>query len=442
MKSKKIFVLFAPTVLLITSWFVVLLVRESLWVTYESMSWESSLYLASFFLFFLIGSMLGSVIFSTISTAPRPAYSKGSVNRKANWILVCASLAIILLLYKFIVLFGNISFTLSDVTDLRLSRGRDSTEIKGGMVSGILGMALSGFTVLAYIYAKYFSNELSVEKQKQLNIVFILGIFTSFLSGGRWAAAIALIIVFFNSRLQKYCTVNPNLYVNKKRILTIIVKLLILFCILYIFSVIFVDRVMVKGDPWTVLLFVLQNNLLDASIPLGHSSFLREHHMLIPLYFVFSLCQYYVGHAFTQFDVLFSAPYPQHAPYLLQYQGYLHVALLNKFGCNFMSIYQILAEIVNPGVYLTLAGAFFLDFGLWGGGGCIFFLGLIGSRYWVRFLKRRLFFDAYVSLLYLVLIFFSPIVAITSTGIYPSLLTLVFVLKLFVPVRQSNLNLH
>jgi len=343
-----------------------------------------------------------------------------------------------LLIYKFLILSGG-NLSLAGITDLRLEAGRNVDHVKGENFSSILGMIFSGFTIILYLYKEYFFYYLSQRKIIKMNLVFIGGVFTSFLSGGRWVAVTVLLVVLIMYFLRKY-TFKPRVEINKtyqdskKRgsFLSMVVKASLLLIIIYIFSKIFLDRVAGSEDDVSILLNVLANNFGGASFPASHDNFLHDNQALIPIYFVISLFQFYLGHGLYQFDALLNSDYPLNAPYLGAYQFYLQALMLNKLGFTIIPIEEILLEI-NSGVYNTIFGAFLLDFGYYGGIFLIFLISFLGSYFWIRFLRRRYFFDMYISILYFILLLFSPVVAIMGTGIYPSLLSLAFVLKLFIP---------
>ncbi|MBV1952749.1 MAG: hypothetical protein KUG64_11220 [Cycloclasticus sp.] len=448
MKGKGIALYFAPSIVLLASWGGVLFVREFSLLTFDGVSVEASLYLLLYFTSFFLGTILGPLMFRFVTVTERPVYAYRSTNVRANWLILLSIVSIALLIYKFLMLMGGEVFSLANITDLRLSRGRDSSEVKGGTISGVLGMALSGFFIISYVYKVYFYRELKPSQRRLLNVVFVLGLFTSFLSGGRFVAAIALVVVYVTYRLcgsansferRPFDRSSKKLFKvfkAKSSFLSTIAKVIFIFSIIYIFSMIFINRAIGGGGDFIALLGVISNNLSGVSMTHEHKAFLLEVPELIPLYFVVALFQYYIGHAMYQFDILFGASYPLNAPYFLAYQCYLQTLLLNKMGLDLITIQQILDEIVNPGVYFTLAGAFYLDFGYWGGCVAIFFISIIGSYYWVRYLRKMHFFDLYICILYFVLILFSPVVAITSSGVYPSLLTLALFLKIFVPSRR------
>lgn len=447
MKDRNILIYFIPTFLLILSWLGIIFVRQFSLIRFESMSFYSGMFIFIFFLCFLTGTLLGPLLFSSVPLSKRPVYSRSSVNRNANYLLFFALISIMLLVAKFLSFIGDLSFSLADITELRLSRGRNSGEEKASTFTGILGMAMSGFTVIAFIYKDYFSQELTKKKNEQLYIAFWLGIFVSFLSGGRFAAMIAILIIAISHFLKKYTFKKHETEASVKKlrkrkrngIFSKFFKFLLYVTVLYIFSMIFIQRAIGDEDNFRVLLDVLSNNFDGIELTADHKEFLLNNLSLIPLYFVISLFQYYIGHAFYQFDVLFSAPFPSNGPYFLTYQFYLHTTLLIKIGFDLPTINEILADLVNPGVYFTLAGAFLVDFGYVGSCLAIFIVAIIGSRYWVRYIRINGFFELYASILFLVLIIFSPIVAITGTGVYPSMLTLAFILKLFIPKKEKRI---
>ncbi|PHR52748.1 MAG: hypothetical protein COA47_17555 [Robiginitomaculum sp.] len=419
------------------------------------MSFASGMYLFIFFLSFLFGTLIGPLLWANTTNIDQLNYTAKSINSSANWLLFFSLIAILLLVIKFLSFIGDLSFSLADITEMRLSRGRDPGEEKAGSFAGVLGLGMSGFPVIAYIYKDHFSEELSAKKSKQLHLVFWIGIFVSFLSGGRFAAMISILIVGISHLIKIYIVEDrhhrtkvaeklinrSSVVINTRKKKSFFQKIIMYFLygsVLYIFSMIFINRAIGDEDNLKILLNVLSHNLGGISLPYDHKEFLLEHPIYIPLYFIISLFQYYIGHAMYQFDILFSAPYPDSAPYFLTYQFYPQVTLLNKMGMGFMTIYEILGDIENPGVYFTLAGAYILDFGYVGGCVAIFVTALVGSRYWVRLVRIRSFFDVFASLLFLVLIVFSPIVAITGTGVFPSLFSIAFILKLLLPKAKKT----
>jgi oligosaccharide repeat unit polymerase len=409
--SKKKLLYFAPAFVLCVAWLLILFIREFSLLSFDTITFESSLYLFLFFLSFLLGSSLAPILVATRKVCAIPVYSCRSINDKANLLIFVSVIAIFLLVFKFLTQIGGLGVSLGDITDLRLTRGRDPSDIKGEMLSGILGMMLSGFTIITYIYKEYFVHYLSHVKKIQMNLIFVAGMLTSFLSGGRWSATIGLVVVFIMYLLRKY-TLEPkakNYKVfhkskPKKPFLSKILKIIFVIFIGYVFSRMFIDRAVDSGDDLGVLLTILSYNFDGVSLPVSHENFLTDYPEFISLYYVLSLFQYYAGHALYQFDVLLSADYPSNAPYLLTYQFYVQVLFLNKMGFDFFTINQILSEIVNPGVYFTLAGAFLLDFGYWGGILAVFIVSFFGSCFWVSFLKRKRFFDMYIAVLYFLLI--------------------------------------
>lgn len=445
MQSRSTVVYFYPALLIIFSWLAIIAVRNYSLIKFDGISTESSMYLLFFFLSFLLGALIGPLLCSRKKSQELPIYNNNDVERKAAFVIFLAYFAIALLIIKFISLTGSFTFSVSEITDLRLTRGRDPNEVKGGLVSGVLGTAFAGSTIIAYMFGKYYEKTLSSKTKIQLSLVFFIGIFVSFLSGGRWAAATALLIAYLTGKLynliadkKNACTsLEGSIRKSRSRFnFSLFIKIAVFLIVIYIFSIMFIERAMDSEDAVSILINVLNNNFEGISVSDEHERFLINNSYLIPIYFVVSLFQYYVGHAFYQFDVLFSEEFPRNAPYYFAYQGYLYVTLINKLGVGVITAQEILSEIVNPGVYFTLAGAFYLDFGFWGAGLSVFILSIIGSISWVLFLTNKSFFYFYISNIYGVLIIFSPIVSMMSTGVYPSLMLLTIFLFFLTPKKR------
>lgn len=434
--------------MLLVAWLGVFAVRSFSFLNFYNISDDATLYLLFFLVLFLLGYFSGLFFFRQMKDSPHAVYSIKSVNSKANWLIFLSIVGMFLSLFKFFSLLGGFSFSLSDITELRFSRGRDDSYQKGQALHGIFAMILSGFPIITYIFKEFFYKEVSRGRRRAINLLFIFSIFVSLLSGGRWAAATSILVVYLASKIKVVITNPHKTSVDKCSVyrkekvnssLSKVVKLLLLMIVIYIFGVMFMHRVSSYGDG-LALLDVLNNNLGGVSVPMGHEKFLTNNRYLIPLYFVISLFQYYIGHGIYQLDVLISADAPRNAPYLFCYQYYLFVMVLNKLGFGLISIDQILGEIPNPGVYFTLAGAYYLDFGFWGSGIAVFITSMLGAIFWCRFLKKKKFYDAYISILFLILVLFSPIVAITSTGVFPSMFALAFILVLFIPKRVGHVR--
>lgn len=440
--TNRLVLYFLPLGLFVGSWLVVLIIREYSFLTYDSLSVDASGYLFVFGLAFVLGAMLGPFLANAQTNVSRPLYSRADSQKRA-FLLAALSIAVsCLLLYKHFYVLGG-SLSLSEITDLRLSRGRGESTSPGGSVAGVIGMAFSGFFVVAYLFKVYFHDELSRSTRLLLDSTFVLGLLVSFLSGGRFVSAIALVIAFFSCFLVRTTRLNAQVSVRAKRNMgrKLSIFALIAFVCL-VFAQIFIDRAVGTDGDSSAMINVLANNLPGVSLSPASTSILENSPSLTSGIFVFSLLDYYVGHGMHQFDVLYSAEYPSSAPYLGAYQFYLQAILLNRFGFEIISIDQILQEIPNPGVYFTLAGAFYLDFSESGALLVAFLLSLYGSYCWAKFIRRKLFFDMYISLLYLTIIVFSPVVAVTSAGVFPSLMVLIFLIKLFTPRRVVYVRAH
>lgn len=415
------------------------LLRQLSLLSHDSLSDWSSLYLLLFFLSFLFGAFFSTLYFRNIKRRKNNSFSEKAINRKANLLISFSLVSIGVLVVNYLSTMSG-DFSLAGITQQRFDEARDVNHEMGGTILGALGLLLSGFTIVQYIYKEYFGAYLSARKKRAMDFVFIGGILASFLAGGRWAATVALLVVAIIYFFQKYnlCSSNRSLKGRqgprtKNTRLANLSKISFLLLIVYVFSRMFLDRVGISDDDLGLLLDILANNFEGVTVSRNHEQFLAQNPSLVPVYYVVSLFQYYVTHGFYQFDVLIAADYPASAPYYGAYQFYLQALVFKKMGLDLVPISQILAEIPSSGVYLTLAGAYLLDFGYWGGVVASFATSFIGTYFWMKFLAQRLFFDMYICILFLVLVIMSPIVAITGTGVYPSLLSLAIILKIFVP---------
>ena len=439
MNVEKTYYYFIPTLIVIFSLLLIILIRFFSLLSYDGLESAVINYLFVFYAALIVGTMLGPLCFFSIIDRRVYSYSSQHARSKFIFLFVLSVLSIILLLFKFIILSGG-DFSLSGITQLRLSRGRDSDHESGGLLIGVLGMALSGFPLLTFFYKEYYKSALTRLMTISANILLIAGILVSLLSGGRFAAAISIATVVLIFISKPILFRNTRVATKKISKITKLFIVLFLLTIFYIFSVMFIDRAVGSNDSFLILLDVLDNNFEGTSLDAKDSLFLTSNEGYLQGFYLISIYQYYLAHPFYQFGVLFMSNYPVDAPYHGAYQLYLHTTLLNKFGFDFIPVSEILAQIINPGNYLTLAGAYYLDFGRWGGVIAAFFTSFLGSFFWVKAIKKKQALDIFISLLYLLILIFSPIVSVISAGVYPSLITLALIFPAFLPKKVLSTN--
>ena len=430
---------FVPMYALGLSWGGVYLVRNLPILEFESISSESQSYLVLFFLVGILGCFVGPFLSLNYSKVVSVGLvSKSTLNRTWNILLFLSMISILLTSLKMFSLLGG-DFSLTNITEARLNRARDASDVKGGNIFGVLGTITSGFFIVLYMYTQWFEESLSKKQSLVTNLIFVVGILFSFLSGGRFTAAIAITAAWLIKRVSKIKSQTKSKTKEKKRQLKWYKVIPVVLGVLYAFSLMFIYRVGGTETSNIALLNYLATSLGGVELPDSHRSILLQYPFLVPLYFVCALFQYYIGHAIFQFDVLIDNFTGGDSPYLLAYQFYPFVLLLNKFGLGVISIQEILSQIPNPGVYFTLAGAFYLDFGYWGGVLAFFIICILGSSVWVGLVNgNRTFMNVYISVLFIMVILFSPIISLIGTAVFPSLIVITAILFFLEPKYKAS----
>lgn len=432
MKSKN---LIWPLKMVLIAWSAVLLSRQLPLLSFESVSLENTFYVALNLLSISTGYFLS--IYLINPTKKTPTYNKTTVNKMAKFISFISMISSAMLFYKFYVLNGTLLFTLQDITQFRFDRARSGDTEMGSLASGVVGYLLSGFSVFSIIYRTYFIEILSRSSARLLYLSFIIGMASSLLSGGRWGVTTGIAVMLIMRTLKNK---NPQASnsTERKTIRNKAFTTLIFFTIIFVFSRFFLDRLS-SDATGNFLIYVLDNELAGVKLTGFIEDIMNYSDSAATVLFIVGMIQYYLGHSLYQLDILLGAPMPASAPYFLAYQGYLQVLMLNKLGLSLITVSEILSELPNPGVYFTLIGACYLDFGYYTTIFIFLLFGFLLGHTWSRVSRRNSISDLTLFILIFLILVFSPIVSLTSTGILPSMLTLTplfLILVSFTRVRK------
>ena len=431
--------IYIPSIALLAVWLAVYLVRSIPIIEFHPVGTNTHLHILLFILTGAIAGFFGGSFALINKKTTAPEYKKRTINRRATIIAFIGVSSSILALLKYQSLTEAMPTTIAEITELRLERGRDLHMEKGSNIFGVIANITSGFSILSYLYLKYFESQLSHRKRRLLLASFISGASSSLLSGGRWTIAIAILSILFSrfskSSILKNCIPNPKK--NKKRTRNRILKTVIatstVTIVIYVFFSIFLHRAGDSSDGSHILVDYVSTNLDGTTVSSQSMEFASRNDLTASLFFICSMTQYYVGHSYYQLDILLNAPTPDNAPYYLAYQLYPYAMLLNKVGGNIISISQIQDEIVNPGFYFTLLGSCYLDFGYWGALLCISFGMFFGSFFWAKWTLSNRFEYQYLSFLTITVITISPILSAINTAVFPSLISIIPLLLFLTP---------
>lgn len=265
-------------------------------------------------------------------------------------------------------------FIIGDVFGVGITETREIRTLEGSRGSGIgfLVILFTGAPLLLLMSLLSYS-----ELQKKQNLFIykaqflfsIIGLFSYFLSGGRNNFAIAMIIIFLALVILKKI---KRVTVVHKKINKLLFKGLIFFVILIIFLFmlyIFIERANYQGI--TIYSYVLRMER-EFFISVVHFEFTEG--VVKEFYYAFIVFLFYLNHPIMLMSEYFD----------LNFSAFTHGALSFPlptmlydlvFGTSVFS--TALDRLIVKGVYLSMPGVFFIDFG---------FLGVILSGLLLGFL--------------------------------------------------------
>ena len=95
----------------------------------------------------------------------------------------------------------GVDLDLKGLSTLRNAQMTDTTFESGSSIFGIISGILFGFPVLCIIIALYYREIISSNLILILNVIFLLGLFLSFMTGGRLTAFTFILIYFFSKKV-------------------------------------------------------------------------------------------------------------------------------------------------------------------------------------------------------------------------------------------------
>jgi len=303
---------------------------------------------------------------------------------------------------------------------------REAEHITGPRNSliGAVGALLSGappvlLAVMGFSRFKSFSLNLIAY------VVIALGFASMFLSGGRNAFFISAVFVFFCYLFFSAYSLRLKIKLSMKKIFGFAFFL----CCIYFSMKMFLDRFEAQGFDVGFMLEYLE---LEYGVKIFRFDY--DGALFLAVYSVFIYLNFYIAHAFTYLNDYFLAAY---SPYMWGGYSFPQIARLIDvaFGSNFFE--EGLERMLVVGVYLTLPGSLYLDFGVIGSLTVCSLIGLCCG-----FLARNMAHLALYQKLWLayiaVALVFSPIYSIFGMANGFSLIfILILVVLLSMKVRHE-----
>lgn len=385
-------------------WVIVVFLRAYGPISHE----EISLYLVVFiglsillpYLSYIIGFFLVRSE-SAISQLPEKSNFIGennsNIDRIAKFLLVLAFIFPVVALFDFLFLKGA---SLGGIVALReaehMSGPRNS-------LSGALITLLSAISPIFYVFIME-NYELARKKKIIYSLIAFVGICCLFLSGGRNGFFISILFIFFYSKV--FFANRAESKVKSSLLSKFILYSALLF--FFFFSLnIFIERFSIQGFEVGYMLEYLEREYsVKVSKPEGLTGFLLEIYSVL-IYLIF-----YVTHSFTYLNQYFAIDYE---PFLSG--GYNFPLLARVFDILFgFDIYSSgRSALLIEGVYLTLPGSLYVDFGFIGSilflCVCSFYFGFMA-----RNVKKLYFYERFLFCYLLVAFTFSPIYGVFGTA--------------------------
>ncbi|TAF31905.1 MAG: hypothetical protein EAZ67_10970 [Cytophagales bacterium] len=322
--------------------------------------------------------------------------------------------------------FYNVDGVLLEMfSQVRISKQNDSSYQLGENFYGVISNILYGFPVLAIFLHTYCRTFLDKKRRILLILCYILGLFISFTGGGRFTAFAFIFMYYFLRKIYLHrvmgSTINRTKYKFKG-----ILSILFIVGIFYIFGQVFIVRL---GSTDALMNYLdLQNFNHPKDFAKTLVEVLPSFSVLIQVLMLFD---YYITHSIDQLNYLLTYPYPSQGPYWGAYQFSAFALLFNKLGFEFKTIPMIDSEIVNPGVYFSMIGGVYLDYGYLGICWFTFIIGVLTAISFTNYLRNRNLISAFWSCIFLVIISISPIISMIGTGYFSSIITTGIFLFLF-----------
>ena len=342
-----LFFLFAP-------WFIAFSLRELGSINFQSVSLSFILFILLFLISGAAGYIFGCfrIKLNQKITAKR---EKNYLNLEFNLIILLSVMYTILMFVDFFIFKGG---TLSSITLIR-----EEDNLVGSRMSFLGGLIAITSAAPFVLLCKIRHEQTTYNRSRGVLVIFlaVIGIAASFLSGGRNAFLIGMTIYFIQGFILKRFQI-PG--VVKKNMVT---KLLILAGILFSFYL-FVDRELNQGVDVNQLLAVFAVKW-DVQIDEIQTSNI----FFGAIYAAITIFIFYLTHALSFIDQYFTENV---FPSLM---GAYNFPIPSKvidifFGSDISS--SVSGKLLVPGVYLTLPGSLYVDFGYFGAMALGFLIGV------------------------------------------------------------------
>lgn len=332
--------------LLILPWLCVAAMRLFGLISFNELSENFLIFIFIFGLVNVIGYILGRFLRVRPIITDKKSFIRFKDKKSGeSFIFFLAIIYIILNAVDFFITKGG---TLSTITEIR-----ESDNITGSRMS-IIGGIIALTSAAPYILlcmTSYFTRTGQVLRSKLPFILALLGIGVGFLSGGRNSFLIGIAIFGFQSL---YIRRNNNFikksFQSSRRYLQLVMAISILFSFY-----IFLERETQQGVS---IRNVLSNFSLKWNVDIVELS--TDSSLIQGLYAIFVIAIFYATHALSYIDQYFVQ---EASPLLSGAYNFPIIAKMIDFIFNGGVFTSLADHLIVAGVYLTLPGSLYLDFG-------------------------------------------------------------------------------
>lgn len=416
--SNRRFVFFSLVILF--PWLFVFLARYAGPIQYVPVDIELLVFFFSVIFFTYIAFLFGYASVFTKTLSDNYLYhntvgEQGDISRVFRFVrAVVVFIAILYPIISFIDFFLVKGATFSTIIEQRESE--HATGPRNSLI-GALGALLSGSPPVLFVLL-LFKKFKSKWFNYLLYLFVFLGFLSMFLSGGRNAFFISIFFVFF---YRLFFIPKKTSFSKKTNLKSFIFGFFLLYGLFFSMKM-FLDRFEAQGFDVNFMLDYLEReyDILIYRIPF-------DGEMFVSLYSVFVYLVFYISHSFTYLNEYFLISY---SPYLGGAYNFPQVVRLVDvvLGTDLFSLSR--DKVLLVGVYLTLPGSLYLDFG-WPGTIVVcstlaFIYGRLSFNLFYLNLFQKLFF-AYLS----VVLIFSPVYGLFGMANGFSLIFILFLVFLF-----------
>lgn len=366
--------------------------------------YKGPLLLGLFILFFLGGTFFTNCVCYNSRIIKSMYWSPYHIPKKfLCFLVIISAVGILLRYYDLIVLKQYISY--GSISAFRLNY----IEYETGLIS-IISALLSPIIIACQMITIYYYKNINKAIKIIVFFLFLTYIFYFVLRGSRLSISLITVTLLFTIILS-------NRFYLKIRIRSILIIIVIATILFMYFVLVFNDRLDAMGySPYNHLIysqlrhhFIVENNILEWTLFDSNIAIIAYSLIMLNHYFVHGVYEFFsLVYTFNTDNIVFG--FSQYYPIF---------KLLNYFGFQTITQYDLLQIIERVGVYQTFFGPVLIDYGIIGGAGYCFIIGMLSQYSWIKALKRNSFHLLIYPLIGSIIIHFSYVNMIQNgMGLY------------------------